>query len=129
MISAKELENREKNKKDLRKEFYTKILSQMCRKIDLMNTLGRSDCILKVPEYSFGYPSYDIHTVTLYIHRQLVRLGYRCSIIDTGIIHTAWGKKKTEERKQLKQEDEDLPSLANLKKTADSLRKKYERTK
>lgn len=134
MISAKELEERDKRKKEMKKEFYTRILSQMCRKIDMMNSMGRSECYLRIPEFIFGYPSYNVQTVSLYVHRQLVRLGYRCSMIDSmGNIHVAWGKLKKEEEnhqtKHINEEDASLPSLANLKKTADSLRKKYESSK
>ncbi len=133
MISAKELEERERKKKEMKKEFYTRILTQMCRKIDMMNSLGKSDCYLNVPEFIFGYPSYNVQTVTVYIQRQLTRLGYRCSVLNfAGKLHVAWGKKKDEEVKKTSMtsyEEESLPSLANLKKAADSLRKKYERHK
>lgn len=130
MISAKELEAREQRKKEVRKELYTRILQQMCRKIDLMNSLGKSECLLTVPEFIFGYPAYNIYDVTYYTHRQLIRLGYRCSLLEsTGKIHVAWGKKKTTETQASTSKQNEplmLPTLANLKKAADSLRKKYE---
>lgn len=132
MLSAKDLEERNKNKKNMKKELYKRILVQLCRKIDMNHTLGNSSCMLRVPEFIFGYPAFDTGHVTLYMYRQLVHLGYRTSVIDSvrGLIYVAWGKKPTVSKKnQHQQEDNDeLPSLANLKKAADSLRKKYDFT-
>lgn len=113
---------RNKLKNDVRKEIYTRILTQMCRKIEVAHSLGKDHTILKIPEYIFGYPTYDIIQVTIFIHRQLKRLGYRCSIISSGYIHTAWGEKKVVVTKE---EKETIPTLSNLKKAADSIRKKY----
>lgn len=129
LLSARELEERNQAKRSVRKELYTRILVQVCRKIDLYHTLGKSECIVKIPEYVFGFPTFDMSQMTMYIHRQLTRLGYRASILMIGIIHTAWGPKKVPKKitaMPKQQQDEELPSLANLKKAADSLRKKYE---
>ncbi len=126
MISARELEERNKAKHDVKKELFKRILTQMCRRIDMFHSLGKTECTLTVPEFIWGYPAYDVLQVTFYMHRQLVRLGYRTSILGSGLLHAAWGpppKKKTKTtRKQLEQ---DLPTFANLRKAADDLRKKY----
>lgn len=130
MLSVKDLEERDKMKKDMKKEFYTRVLSQMCRKIDMYYTLGKTECILNIPEYIFGYPSYNIEKMTLYMHRQFTHLGYRTSILSAGILHVAWGKPPSKQNKKeiVLNTDNDLPSFANLKKAADSLRKKYTTT-
>lgn len=126
MLSVKDLEERDQMKKNMKKEFYTRVLSQMCRKIDMYYTLGRTECILNIPEYIFGYPSYNIEKMTLYIHRQFKHLGYRTSILSSGLIHVAWGKvPKKKETQNQEVVTFDLPSFTNLKKAADSLRKKY----
>jgi hypothetical protein len=128
MISARELEERNKAKHDVKKELFTKILIQMCRRIDMFHSLGQTECTLAVPEFILGYPAYNTLSVTMYMHRQLLRLGYRASILGEGLIHAAWGpppkdkKKKTAVAKQI---EADLPSFANLRKAADELRKKY----
>jgi len=131
LLSARELEERNQSKRHVKKELYTRILVQICRKIDMYHTFGRSECIVKIPEYVFGFPTFDMSKMTMYIHRQLVRLGYRTSILTVGILHTAWGPKKVPKKKAAtttaaSAADDELPSLANLKKAADSLRKKYE---
>jgi hypothetical protein len=128
LLSARDLEERNQAKKNVKKELYTRILVQICRKIDLYHTLGKSECTVNVPEYVFGFPTFNMTQMTMYIHRQLVRLGYRTSILAVGLLHTAWGPKKIPKKKQKQQNtfDEELPDLANLKKAADSLRKKYE---
>jgi hypothetical protein len=129
LLSARELEERNQAKRSVKKELYTRILIQICRKIDLYHTLGKSECVVNIPEYVFGFPTFNMTQMTVYIHRQLLRLGYRASILTVGLLHTAWGPKKVPKKKkalQLHQQDDELPSLANLKKAADSLRKKYE---
>lgn len=132
MISAKDLEERNKAKRSVRKELYTRILTQICRKIDMNHALGNSQCVVQIPEYMFGFPTFDMSQITLYMHRQLVNLGYRTSIMNPGIMYVAWGKKKkkapTTASTAKEDDDDQLPSLANLKKAADTLRKKYEVT-
>ena len=125
MLSAKDLEERNQAKKNMKKELYTKILTQLCRKINMNHTLGNSECSLVIPEYIFGYPTFDIYSMTFYMYRQLIHLGYRASMIRPGVIHVAWGKHKKKTKKLVEENDDELPSLANLKKAADSLRKKY----
>ena len=138
MISAKELEDRDKNKKNVKKELYTKILTQLCRRIKLHHEIGRSECTLYIPEFIIGYPTFDTEQMTAYMHRQLTRLKYRASTLYPGVIHVAWGEAATTAEPEKKKkaaavvasldDEEDLPSLANLKKAADTLRKKYETT-
>jgi hypothetical protein len=124
MISAKELMERNKNKNNVKKETYTKIMTQMCRKIEVAHTMGKDGTELKIPEFMFGYPMYNMMHVTIYIFRQLKRLGYRTSVLDVGRLYVAWGEKKTT-TKISKEEHKSLPTLSNLKKAADSIRKKY----
>lgn len=131
MLSAKDLQERNKNRKNMKKELYKRILVQLCRKIDMNHTLGNSECMLRVPEFIFGYPAFDTGQVTIYMYRQLMNLGYRTSILDSvhGVIYVAWGKKPTKKQAAAsapEDQDGDLPSLANLKKAADTLRKKYD---
>lgn len=115
----------------MKKELYKRILVQLCRKIDMNHTLGNSECMLRIPEFIFGYPAFDIGQVTVYMYRQLLHLGYRTSILDSvhGVMYVAWGKKPTKKQttsSTAEEQDGDLPSLANLKKAADTLRKKYD---
>jgi hypothetical protein len=123
MISAKELIERNKTKNTVKKETYTKIMTQMCRKIEVAHTMGKEGTELKIPEFLFGYPMYDMRNVTIFVFRQLKRLGYRTSVLDVGRIYVAWNEKKPE--KISKEEKSTLPTLSNLKKAADNIRKKY----
>lgn len=135
MISAHDLRERDRIKRDARKEVYKKILSKICNKIDLAYTLKRTETTIEVPEFLFGLPAYNHDFATEYTSRQLRRLGYRTSILGVGKIHIAWGIKKTPKKAKTpsvaalmgRTDDDDLNGLANLKKTADALRKKYQR--
>jgi hypothetical protein len=134
IVSAKDLEDKNTLKKNARKELYTRILTQLCRKIHMYHELGRTECAVDIPEFIFGYPAYDLYAMTVYMHRQLTRLKYRTSVLEIGRLYIAWGPKPLKRKKKTFQvgggvkappEDDDLPSLANLKKAADELRKKY----
>ena len=135
MISARDLRERDKVKRDARKEVFKNILSRICNKIDLAYTLKRSETTVEVPEFIFGFHAYNHDFATEYTARQLNRLGYRTSVLGAGKIHVAWGVKKAPKKTKIpsvatvmgRTEDDDLNALANLKKTADALRKKYQR--
>ncbi len=123
LVSAKDLLEKERMKRQAKKETYTKILVQLCRKINIAHTAGKDRTIVKIPEFIIGYPVYDMDMVTLYMHRQLKRLGYACSVLNTGYIHVAW--KEHHKQHQNTVQDDSLPSLSNLKKAANTIRKKY----
>lgn len=132
MLSAHDLKERDRIKREARKEIFKTILTRICNKIDLAYTLRRTESIVEVPEFIFGFPAYNHEFATEYTSRQLRRLGYRTSVLGPGKIHVAWGTKKTPKKKAPanplgRTDDDDLNGLANLKKTADALRKKYQR--
>jgi hypothetical protein len=132
MLSAHDLKERDRIKREARKEIFKTILTRICNKIDLAYTLRRTESVVEVPEFIFGFPSYNHEFATEYTSRQLRLLGYRTSTLGLGKIHVAWGTKKTPKKKAPanplgRPEEDDLNGLANLKKTADALRKKYQR--
>lgn len=57
-----------------------------------------------------------------YIAHQLRKLGYTVSEIDEKVLHIRWGQEPKEQVKEPEQKE--LPSLANLKKAADTIRLK-----
>ena len=133
MLSANDLKERDRIKREARKEVFKSILTRICNKIDLAYTLRRTETIIEVPEFLFGFPAYNHEFATDYTSRQLRRLGYRTSTLGLGKIHVAWGTKRTPKKKAAasnplgRPDEDDLNGLANLKKTADALRKKYQR--
>ena len=130
MIHAHTFKEKESIKKEMNRDMYKKILTQFCKKIETYNSFGKKDVILQVPEFYFGVPSYDVYQVSVYIQRQLTLLGYRTSVLNSrGTIHAAWGGVEKSEPSHTQQPEDDLPSLANLKKAADTLRKKFEKNK
>jgi hypothetical protein len=131
MLSVSDIRERDNIKKEARKELYKKILGQVCIKIEFAYSLRQDQTIIEIPEFLFGYPAFDHRFATEYINKQLINLGYRTSILGLGKIHVAWrAKKHSTQKKPIADDTEnDLNSLANLKKTADALRKKYQRPK
>ncbi|NBX48721.1 hypothetical protein EBT25_02045 [bacterium] len=129
MISAQEIAEREKKKLEVRKSTYKAILEQLCRKIKYASELGDQSTFLHVPPFVIGYPAYDIDVATAYIQRQLDRLGYKVIKVAKATLGVSWGGTKPkgpviidhsgEETKNI-----ELPTLANLQKTAAKIRGK-----
>jgi hypothetical protein len=130
-LSLEDIEKKNAAKRELKKEVLTKILTMASNRISTCYSLGRTDTLVEIPEMVFGYPSYNLSFVTVYINKQLQNLGYSTSIMGPGIIHVSWvlHATKTIQIKKItapqQQQPTDLDSLANLKKTANMLRKKY----
>jgi len=135
VLSFEDLERKEAAKREIKKEVLIRILNLLSKKIHIAYSLGKKETILEIPEMMFGYPSYKLSFVTIYMRKQLENLGYSTSILGAGLLHTSWRvvnvknieiKKQKQRRVQEKNHvDTDLDSLANLKKTANLLRNKY----
>jgi hypothetical protein len=122
-LSAKHVAAIEKKRQEARKEYYKALLDQFCRKIKAAVERGERHAIVTVPTFLVGFPRYDLATTVQYMARQLQRLGYIVNLIGPLDIRVQWSAVKPEEELEIQEPDVFLPSLANLKKTAESLRK------
>lgn len=121
MISVADISRIEHRRLKLKKQLYKTILEQFSKKIKLSVEHGHTQLFLTVPQFVFGYPSFDRDSATVYLMRQLRLLGYNVVRYGQHDIYITWVR--NEETK--KEEDMDiLPSLINLRKAADNLRGK-----
>ncbi|QIG59880.1 hypothetical protein [Dishui Lake phycodnavirus 4] len=125
-------------RKRIRKEIYTRIYEQFCRKIKQSTEMGYKHTILTVPSYVFGYPTFDRYMAVDYLFRQFSLGGFDVHIIDPYSIYVSWlvQKKKSVPDRETETEPkpssepdilEDFPTLINLKKAADKYRKNKKR--
>jgi len=124
-LSAKQLVASEKKRDLAKKEYYRALLEQFCRKIKVASDLGNRDAILTVPPFVVGFPRYDLPTTVGYMCRQLQRLGYIVNLVGPLDIRVQWTKAVALDTEMEKEEVDPgvyLPSLVNLKKTAEKLR-------
>jgi hypothetical protein len=124
-LSAKQLVASEKKRDLAKKEYYRALLEQFCRKIKVASDLGGRDAILTVPPFVVGFPRYDLPTSVGYMCRQLQRLGYIVNLVGPLDIRVQWTKAVALNSEMEKEEVDPgvyLPSLVNLKKTAEKLR-------
>ena len=124
-LSAKQLVASEKKRENAKKEYYRALLEQFCRKIRVASELGNKDAILTVPPFVMGFPRYELPPTVGYMCRQLQRLGYIVNLVGPLDIRVQWTKVALLENDMEKEEVDPgtyLPSLVNLKKTADKLR-------
>lgn len=126
-VSARELAERERKRLDVKKATYRAILEQFSRKISNAATLGKRELTLTTPQFMIGYPAYNVIQATDYIQRQLGRLGYTARRALPNALHVQWpgASSSTASRAPVVIDhsvEEDLPSLTNLAKTAQSIR-------
>lgn len=120
-LSARDIAAQEKKRLDIKKEIYKAILEQFSRKIKTSFDLGFKSTVLIVPSFMIGYPRYEIAPAVKYMGRQLVRLGYSVGMASPVSFHVSWEKAKPPEE-TVEDATFDLPSLMNLKKTAEKYR-------
>ena len=124
-VSAKQIVASEKKRENAKKEYYRALLEQFCRKIRVASELGNRDTILTVPPFVVGFPRYDLPSSVGYMCRQLQRLGYIVNLVGPLDIRVQWTKVALLETEMEKEEVDPgvyLPSLVNLKKTAEKLK-------
>lgn len=126
VVSAKALAERERKRLDVKKATYRAILEQFSRKISNAATLGHHEVILTTPRFVIGFPAYEVETATTYLARQLNRLGYTVRMTTPMSLHVTWEKPTPSTHVVVidHSNDEQLPTLANLHKTAQTLRAK-----
>ena len=119
-------------KRRIKKEIYTKIHEQFCRKIQSVAVVGHKQVFLTVPPFLLGYPTYDETQAALYLKRQLVNGGFDVAFAQPSSLLVSWfpkAKKHLEEIPstyygvQPPEEDTSLPSLVNLRKAANRYRR------
>ena len=119
MIRIEEIEKITREKNQIKKETYTKIYEQISRKIRHSVEIGIKSINAEIPMFVLGYPTYDRSKATHYIKRQFENSGFNVRFHGDYGLKISWlVKHKTE-----KKEEEEFPTLVNLKKTADQYRK------
>jgi hypothetical protein len=122
MLTAKEVAEMERTRRNVRKETYRAILEQLCRKIRAASVKGQKSARLSVPPFVLGYPPFDVTQAVTYITRQLENLGYqvyRQGLVD---LEVTWFVKTKKQTEIIDHGDDILPSLVNLQKTANMIR-------
>ncbi len=121
MISVKQINDMHTKRVNIKKELFKEILNQFSKKIKLAVELGHTQVFLTIPEFVFGYPTFDRDFATTYLKRQLELLGFTVTQYSQYEIYVTWDTSVTK-----KEEESDiLPSLVNLRKAADSIRKNH----
>ena len=117
MISAKEIQQIEAHRRNLKKETYKHILEQFDKKIRTAVGLGFSHVNLEIPAFVWGFPVYNISAAAVYLKRQLEKLGYTVTQ-DGHLFKLTWGRSQLIQQEAYDIDEEDLPSLINLRKIA-----------
>lgn len=123
MISAKDIHEIEKKRKTIKKEIYTKIYEQFCKKIKMSVDLGVKSVDLIVPKFVIGYPIFDQYKASVYLQRQLKNAGFRVKLISQLEFAVSWKSPSATSSKSGSvipppEDSNALPSLINLKKLA-----------
>jgi hypothetical protein len=126
MISARELAEREHQRRGVRKQTYQTILEQFSRKVRAAAERRETTAILVVPPMVLGFPMYPFDEAVAYIERQLKRAGYIVAPgTDHGNFRISWARavpRAAPPAETPRPEDDLFSGLANLQKTAARLR-------
>lgn len=123
-LTIQEIQRLDEKRSKIKKEIYTRIYDDCCRKIRSAASLGETQVFLKLPTFLFGYPTFDILKASKYTKRQLEHGGFSVVVIsDPRELYVSWKQPKGTQPIAVPQEDVTLPNLMNLKKLANKLRK------
>jgi hypothetical protein len=128
-LTVQEIQRLDEKRSKIKKEIYTRIYEDCCRKIRSAASLGETQVFLKLPTFLFGYPVFDTVKSSKYTKRQLEHGGFSVvTISDPHELYVSWKqtKGKTSQQQTIpvpQEEDVTLPNLMNLKKLANKLRK------
>jgi hypothetical protein len=128
-LTVQEIQRIDEKRSKIKKEIYTRIYDDCCRKIRSAASLGETQVFLKLPTFLFGYPTFDIVKASKYTKRQLEHGGFSVVIIsEPHELYVSWKQPKNTHAPHHQtvvpqEEDVTLPNLMNLKKLANKLRK------
>jgi hypothetical protein len=123
MINISDVTKIDTVRKQIRKEIYTKIYEQFSRRIKNAAQQYRKDIFLTIPAFVMGYPSFNRFAATKYIERQLMLAGFTVQMVSDYDLYVSWHTSKKESKNEVRQPEEEFPSLVNLKKVANRYRK------
>jgi hypothetical protein len=125
-LTIQEIQRIDEKRSKIKKEIYTRIYEDCCRKIRSAASLGETQAFIKLPTFLFGYPTFDIVKVSKYTKRQLEHGGFSVIIISDPVeLYVSWKQARSTQSVVVVTQEEDvtLPNLMNLKKLANKLRK------
>jgi len=118
MISVKEILEIENKRKKIKKEIYTKIYEQFCKRIKMSVEMGTKYTDLAVPTFLMGYPTFNQYQAAVYLRRQLINAGFVVKNTSPTEFRVSWEARSSHNKLSPPEEPEALPSLINLKKLA-----------
>ena len=122
MISITEIHKIERERRKIKKEIYTKIYEQFCKKIRNAVELSNKGVSLRVPSFVMGYPTFDRLKAAMYLKRQLENGGFKVDVLSHIDFYVTWSTPKSQSQPRthntVEEEEVALPSLMNLKKLA-----------
>jgi len=124
MISVRDIQKIESERRNARKETYREILKQFDKKIRYSVEVGDRQVFLSTPNMLLGFPLYDVGSATVYLARQLRHLGYQVQELGGPSLYVTWDVRGSGHPEPEIYDDGgvDIPSLINLKKVASRIR-------
>ena len=123
MISVRDIQKIESERRNARKETYREILKQFDKKIRYAVEVGDRQVFLSTPNMLLGFPLYDVSSATSYLARQLRHLGYQVQELGGPSLYVTWDVRGGHPEPEIYDDGGvDIPSLINLKKVASRIR-------
>lgn len=126
MFSVQDIQRMNQQKVSIKKETFGVLLKKFSHKIKSTYLAGGTNTVLRIPPLVLGYPMYDMHQATMYLKRQLDRLGYQTAVPFDGAIYVSWNLKAPKGHRApvalLEGPSDDFSSLARLRETAKKIK-------
>lgn len=90
MVKAEDIIKDQKNREDIRKKTYKKILERIFNKIKLTSSTNLKGCWYQVPEFLLGLPIYKLDECKKYLIRKLKKNGFKITELENNIIYISW---------------------------------------
>lgn len=124
LVTARDMAQMEKTRRNVKKETYKAILDQFSRKIRSSYELGHREAVLTVPPFVVGFPKYELAPALKYLVRQVQLLGYQVHLVGPLSFRVTWVQpQKAKDNFETVEGPVDLlPGLVNLQKAAQKIR-------
>lgn len=77
-------------KQERKKESYRKVIDRCFVRIETFARLGKTKCMVEVPDFMFGSPIYDLNDCVRYVSEALVKRGFLVRYFFPRVLYVSW---------------------------------------
>lgn len=114
MTSLKDVINLQKRQQSRYNQLREDMINKLSEKIKHLAKHGELRCVYSVPNYTFGYPKYNVEEITTYIYVYLKNQGFCAVLLGNDKIFISWDIKDINNYNQYKKKKNKLIDIKPL---------------